>query len=198
MDFADPLTRGHAGAGPSVDIPSGRVTQYWFFDTKSDFGANSYERCCDGSLHLTWSYYTCSLLWATPSARRTTAVHADAVCCVYTCWRLIDLFLIAGTGPGAIVHAGGLPFESMSVRLLLHDSVDVERKSLGIREMQRTLAPQLREAPVMTMINDISTTAIFRQTIIRWLRPDSTLLCLGTWRCCLLCIYMPAIDRSND
>jgi hypothetical protein len=148
----DDTVKPDAGPGtehPGVDLPSARSVQYWFFDPK-------YEHCCDGSLHLSWTYYTYLSLGYSFS----TAYNGS-------------------TGPGAIVQSGGGHWESLSVRLLLHDTNEVERKSLGIREMQRTLAPQLREAPVMAMINDISTTEIFRGTIDQMASTGLNLAVLG-------------------
>ena len=51
------------------------------------------------------------------------------------------------------------------MRLLFHDSTDFERQGLGTRRMQQYLAPQLQEAPLYTMITDISSTAAFQLAI---------------------------------
>ena len=70
------------------------------------------------------------------------------------------------TGPGALVSPGdAAPFESIAARLLFHDSTDYERQGLGTRRMQEYLAPQLQEAPLYTMITDISSTAAFQLAI---------------------------------
>ena len=59
------------------------------------------------------------------------------------------------TGPGALLLPGAPdPWESQSVRFLLHDSTDWERQGLGVRKMQSVLAPQLRESQLYYMIDD--------------------------------------------
>jgi hypothetical protein len=113
----------------------GRTQQLWFFD-------DAWDACCDQELHVSYSYYTRLMVGYGP-----------------------DVTYGGLTGPGALVAPGPDAFESVAVRLLFHDSTDVERQGLGTRRMQQFLAPQLQEAPLYTMITDISSTAAFRLAI---------------------------------
>ena len=45
---------------------------------------------------------------------------------------------------------------------MLHDSTDVERMGLGVRETFRTLAPSLTESPVLAMLDDASSSSAIR------------------------------------
>ena len=66
------------------------------------------------------------------------------------------------TGPGVVLAPGDAPFESLSVRLTLHDSTEIERMGLGVRQMLRTLSPPLNESPLLAMLNDASSSAPLR------------------------------------
>ena len=66
------------------------------------------------------------------------------------------------TGPGAPLPPDGSAFESLSVRLTLHDSTEVERMGLGVRQMLRLLAPAINESPVLAMLDDASSSHSIR------------------------------------
>lgn len=120
---------------PNQSFP-GRTQQLWFFDA-------DWDACCDNELHVSYSYYTRLMVGYGP-----------------------DVTFGGPTGPGALVTSNDtLPFESIAVRLLFHDSTDWERQGLGTRRMQQYLAPQLQESPLYTMITDISTTETFQLAI---------------------------------
>eukprot|EP00759_Apiculatamorpha_spiralis_P003710 PhF_6_TR11721/c0_g1_i1/m.19116 len=76
----------------------------------------------------------------------------------------VDTTFGGSTGPGVLVTATA-PFDSISIRTVLHDTTDWERQGLAIRLVQATLAPQLTETPLHYMITDISSTAAFRLAI---------------------------------
>ena len=74
---------------------------------------------------------------------------------------------IGNTGPGALLQPGGehtdnqnqnnaSSFVSLSLRTVLHDSDEVERRGLGIRRSMSVLAPHLLENPIPMMVSDIS------------------------------------------
>ena len=69
-----------------------------------------------------------------------------------------------GAGPGAVL-APGAAFESVSVRLIYHDSGAWERKGLGVRRVQAALAPQMLDNPTRYMITDIASNASFQLAI---------------------------------
>ena len=71
----------------------------------------------------------------------------------------------SSTGPGAVVAPGGKPFESLSVRLILHENTDTERVGLARREMERRLSPSLTESPLNFMITDISSSKAMRLAV---------------------------------
>ena len=56
-------------------------------------------------------------------------------------------------------------FTSLSVREVLHDSEEVERKGMAIRRMLRFLSPQLLENPLTLMITDMSTSKKLRTVV---------------------------------
>ena len=90
-----------------------------------------YDQCCDKELHVPYSAYT--------------------LLAVGYGWGQI---YGGPTGPGARLEPGD-SFESLSVRVTLHDSTDIERQGLAIRQMLRTLAPALNEAPLLGMLTDV-------------------------------------------
>ena len=48
------------------------------------------------------------------------------------------------------------------MRLILHDSTELERQGLGLRETQRRLTPALSESPILAMLTDASSSAALR------------------------------------
>lgn len=110
----------------------GRNLAHWNADPQ-------YDQCCDRELHVPYTTYT------------LLAVGYD------------DSQIYGGpTGPGALLHAGAARFDSLSVRVTLHDSSDVDRQGLGVRQMLRTLAPSLNEAPLLGMLTDASSSYALR------------------------------------
>ena len=100
-----------------------------------------WDACCDQELHVSYTYYT-----------------------VLKVGYGVDVTFGGLTGPGTLVTTSE-PFESIGVRLLLHDTTDWERQGLATRRMQELLTPQLMESPLYTMITDISSTAAFRRAL---------------------------------
>lgn len=113
----------------------GRDYQMWFWDPH-------YDAPGDREIHVTYTYYTFLVVGYTPSVTYG-----------------------GPTGPGAVVSPGGPAFESLSVRQVLHDSAEQERKGLGVRRMHRALAPQMLENPVPFMITDVSSSAAMRLAV---------------------------------
>ena len=105
------------------------------------FFDDEWDACCDRELHVPYSYYTALKVGYGP-----------------------DVAYGGLTGPGALVTPAS-PFTSISVRLLFHDTTELERQGLGVRRMHARLTPQLMETPLYYMITDISTTAAFRLAI---------------------------------
>ena len=102
---------------------------------------SDWDACCDRELHVPYTYYTFLKVGYGP-----------------------DITFGGMTGPGTLVTPD-TPFESIGVRVLLHDTTDWERQGIATRRMQEVLAPQLMESPLYTMITDISSTAAFRLAI---------------------------------
>eukprot|EP00039_Didymoeca_costata_P012855 m.187247 g.187247 ORF g.187247 m.187247 type:complete len:783 (+) comp15603_c1_seq4:121-2469(+) len=113
----------------------GRTNQLWFQDP-------NYDQQGDQEIHVTYTYYT-------------FLVVNYGYSVTYQ----------GSTGPGAIVSSESPMFQSLSVRTVLHDSSDVERKGLAVREVHRYLAPQLLENPINFMITDISSSAKMRLAV---------------------------------
>jgi len=113
----------------------GRDFSLWFLDP-------DYDACCDHELHVTYTLFTFLIVGYTANKQ-----------------------FGGPTGPGALVHPGGTPFASLSVRTVLHDSTSSERQGLGVRMMHRKLAPQLLEQPVPFMIQDITSSAAMRLAV---------------------------------
>ena len=113
----------------------GRMKQLWFMDPLYDQGG-------DQELHVTYTYYTMLVVGYGFNVRYGGA-----------------------TGPGAALAAVDDVFRSLSVREVLHDSNDPDRKGLGVRAMAAALSPQLLENPINFMITDISTDAAFKLAI---------------------------------
>lgn len=141
VDNANNPTPNDDQVPPQLDQAfPGRLTRLWFFDPDDD--ANN-----DQELHVPYTYYTYFMY------------GYDAVDVVY-----------GGTkGPGALLSRNdpslSTSFTSISLREVVHDSVDFERQGLTIRRVQAALAPQLLENPMHMMITDISSDAAFRQAI---------------------------------
>lgn len=68
------------------------------------------------------------------------------------------------TGPGAIVQPGE-EWASQDVRIVFHDSLELERQGLGVRKVSSILTPQLLASPLHYMITDISSNASFKLAI---------------------------------
>eukprot|EP01062_Namystynia_karyoxenos_P010762 TRINITY_DN13830_c0_g1_i2.p1 TRINITY_DN13830_c0_g1~~TRINITY_DN13830_c0_g1_i2.p1 ORF type:complete len:583 (+),score=65.77 TRINITY_DN13830_c0_g1_i2:85-1749(+) len=117
----------------------GRDYALWFQDP-------GYDQGNDQEIHVTYTYYT------------FLVIGYSSYSVVYG----------GPTGPGAIVHGGGganSTWASLSVREVLHDGADQERKGLGVRAMHRALAPHLLESPIPFMITDISSSAAMRLAV---------------------------------
>ena len=114
-----------------------------------------WDACCDQELHVSYTYYTRLVVGYGP-----------------------DVTFGGLTGPGALVTPSA-PFESIPVRLLFHDTTDWERQGLANRRMQQLLAPQLMESPLYTMVNDISSTAIFESAISEAAQAGLELIVIG-------------------
>ena len=69
---------------------------------------------------------------------------------------------MAGPPGRSAAAPDGSAFESLSVRLTLHDSTEVERMGLGVRQMLRLLAPAINESPVLAMLDDASSSHSIR------------------------------------
>jgi hypothetical protein len=82
------------------------------------------------------------------------------------------------TGPGARL-APGEAFASLSARLLLHDSAELERQGLGVREAWRVLAPQVTEAPLNAMLTDMSNSSSLRTFVQQAARTGHELAIVG-------------------
>eukprot|EP00967_Tisochrysis_lutea_P130735 scaffold226534_cov35-Tisochrysis_lutea.AAC.4 len=89
---------------PIPGVPGTREQQFWFDDA-------DYDAPKDKELHARWTFFT-----------RLSVGYTDSR--VYG----------GPTGPGVLLTPGGPAFESLSVRLVLHDSSDIERKGLTLRE----------------------------------------------------------------
>jgi hypothetical protein len=89
---------------PIPGVPGTREQQFWFSD-------DDYDAPNDKELHARWTFYT----------RLSVG---------YTTSRPYG----GPTGPGAVLIPGGEAFESLSVRVVLHDSSEMERKGLTLRE----------------------------------------------------------------
>jgi len=111
---------------PIPGVPGTREQQFWFDDA-------DYDAPKDKELHARWTFFT-----------RLSVGYTDSR--VYG----------GPTGPGVLLTPGGPAFESLSVRLVLHDSSDIERKGLTLRECYSKLAPHLSESPIMFMANNVS------------------------------------------
>eukprot|EP00756_Hemistasia_phaeocysticola_P051771 Hpha_TRINITY_DN26949_c0_g1::TRINITY_DN26949_c0_g1_i1::g.24849::m.24849 len=100
-----------------------------------------YDQPNDQEIHVTYTYYT-------------------FLCIGYG----VDVTFGGPTGPGVILSAGK-SFVSLSVRLVLHDSQDLERQGLALRRQARALTPQLLENPIPFMITDVSSSAAMRAAV---------------------------------
>ena len=100
-----------------------------------------YDQGGDAELHVPYTYYTLLELG-----------YGD------------DVVFGGPTGPGAVV-APGAAWASQDVRVVFHDSTDVERQGLGTRRAAAALTPQLLASPLHYMITDVATNASFKTAI---------------------------------